>query len=123
MPADAGGSPALAGQGAEQGGDPRFLPGRREGAAAAGQAGAAGASEGLVVMAAARREPAGAVLQLRGEIFGEEAAVVRGAGCAEGAGRAQIPEHAGLVAVVCHRAPVAAVTGEAAATSACGGAH
>lgn len=62
MFADAGGSPALAGQGAKQGRDPRFLPGRREGAATASQAGAAGASKGLVMMAAARREPDGAVL-------------------------------------------------------------
>lgn len=54
--------PAVTGQGAEQGGDPLFLPGRREGAAAAGKTGAAGAAEGLVMMAGARRIPALAVL-------------------------------------------------------------
>ena len=54
--------PAFTGQGAKQGGDPCFIPGRREGAAAAGQTGAPGAVEGLVMMAGAGGKPARAVL-------------------------------------------------------------
>lgn len=105
-------SPALPGQRAEQGGDPVLLPGRRQGAAAAASdAGAAGAAEGRVAVVALRRER-------RGEIFGEEAALVRRAGSAEGAGGAQVTEHAAQVAVVRHRAPVAAVTGKPATAAA-----
>ena len=58
------GSPAFTGQGAKQGGDPRFLPGRREGGAAARQTGAAGAGQGLVrkMVAGAGGKPAGGLL-------------------------------------------------------------
>lgn len=111
----------------KQGGDPGLLPGRRHGAAAAaaatsGQTGAAGASQGLVVvLAAGGREPASALL--RWEVFGEEAAVVSGAGRAEGTRRAGVSEHAGLVAVIRHGAPEAAVAGDAQAVAADGGAQ
>lgn len=105
------GSPAFAGKGSKQGGDPHFLPGRREGAA--GATTAAAAAEGLVVMV---------VAVLRWEISREEAALVCGAGRAEGAESAQLSEHAGVVTVVGHPAPVAAVTGEAPAAAPCGGA-
>lgn len=74
-----------------------------------------------MVRAAAGWEPAGAVQW--GKVFGEEAAIICGAGSTEGAGGAQIPKHAGLVAVVGHHAPVAAVTGEAQAAAANGGTH
>lgn len=102
---------AFARKSPEQGGDPFLLPGRRQGAAAAGQTGAAGASQRPVVVLAA------------GKVFGEEAAIICGAGSAEGARGAQILEHAGLVAVVGHHAPVAAVAGEAQAAAAHGGTH
>lgn len=111
--ADAGFA-ALAREGAKQVGDPRLLPGGRQGAAAARQAGAAGAAEPPVAVAAR------AVLHW--EVLGEEAAVVRAAGGTEGAGGAQVPKHAGLVAVIGQGALVAAVTGETAKT-AHGGAH
>lgn len=110
MFADAG-FPALAGEGAKQVGDPRLLPGGREGGAAARQTGAAGAAEQPVVVAA------------RAVLRGEEAAVVRGAARTEGTGGAQIPKHAGLVALISHGASVAAVTGETEAKAARGGAH
>lgn len=109
MFADAGFA-ALAGEGAKQVGDPRLLPGGRQGAAAARQAGAAGAAEPAAVVAP------------RAVLRREEAVVVRAAGRAEGAGRAQIPKHAGLVAVIGHGALVAAVAGETAQTAP-GGAH
>lgn len=102
------GSPAFAGKGSKQGGHAHFLPERREGAAAAG------AAEGLAVMV---------VAVLRWEISGEEAAVFCGAGRAEGAESAQLSEHAGVVTVVSHHAPAAAVTGEAQAAAPCGGAQ
>lgn len=114
MFADAG-FPALAGEGPKQVGDAHLLPGGRRRAAAARQTGAAGAAE-RAVAAAARAV-------LGGEVSGEEAAVVRGAGGAEGAGRAQVPKDAGLVAVVGHGALVAAVAGETEAKPARGGAH
>lgn len=114
MVADAG-FPALAGEGAKQVGGPHLLPGGRQGAAAARQTGAAGAAEPPVAVAPR--------VVLRWEVPGEEAAVVRGAARTEGAGGAQIPEHAGLVAVVRHGALVAAVTGETEAKMANGGAH
>ena len=114
------GSPAFPGQRPEQGRDPRFLPGGRQRGAAAGQTGAAGAADGLMVIAGARRNPFEAVLG--GEVSGEEAAVLCGA-AGRAAGRAQVPEHAGLVTVVRHPAPGAAVTGETSAAVADGGAQ
>lgn len=74
-----------------------------------------------MVVAAAWGKPSGAVL--RGEVSGEEAGIVWGASCTEGAGGAQISKHTGLIAVVSHPAPVAAVAGETPATAAHGGAQ
>ena len=111
------GSPGFPGQGPKQGGDPRLLPRGREGAAAAVEAGAAGAAEGMGMVAGAQREPPGAVL--REEVFGEEAAVVRGAGCTAGAGGAHVPKNT----VISRSTPVATVTGQPPAMwAACGGA-
>lgn len=106
MFADAGSS-AFPGERAEQGGDPGFLPGRGEGAAAAArQTGAAAAGEDEAVVGVGQKA-SGAVLW--GEISGEEADVVGGAAeRTAGAGRAQVTEHAGQVAVLRYCAPVAA---------------
>lgn len=76
-------SPALPGKSPKHGGDPRFLPGGGEGAAAAGKAGAAGAAEGLVKVAGAGRKLPRATC---GEVSAEEAAVVCGAGRTAGTG-------------------------------------
>lgn len=110
-------SPGFPREGPKQVGGPGFFPGGREGAAAAGQTGAAGAAKDAM-MAQTRRQPAGALLCWK--IFWEEAAIVCGAGCTAGAWRAEVVKHADLVTVVGHHAPVAADAGKSVATVAYG---